>query len=90
MSNRDGSDRLRLFKALRRAHWRVEIGRSGHYKIWNPHGRLITTTPSSASDCNSLNALRRDLRKAGFLPRQRNTRNRDAEHRKIPNQRNQP
>ncbi|MEV1315349.1 hypothetical protein AB0J14_04610 [Micromonospora arborensis] len=89
MSNRDGSARLRLFKALRRARWRVEMGKSGHWKIWNPRGLLITT-PSSASDTNSLNALRRDLRKAGFPVGQRNTRARDAEHRKIPNQRTQP
>lgn len=88
MSNRDGSARLRLFKALRRAHWRVEIGKSGHWKIWNPRGLLITTTPSSASDTNSLNALRRDLRKVGFTVSQRNNRHRDAGHRKIPNQRN--
>ncbi len=85
MSNRDGSDRRRLFKALRRARWRVEIAKSGHWKIWNPRGLLITTTPSSASDTNSLNALRRDLRKAGF-PRN----GRDTKPAKIPNQRSQP
>ncbi|MEV0214274.1 hypothetical protein [Micromonospora sp. NPDC050695] len=85
MSSRDGSARLRLFKALRRARWRVEMGKSGHWKIWNPRGLLITTTPSSASDTNSLNALRRDLRKAGF---QHN--GRGQQPRKIPNQRNQP
>ncbi|MCG5464201.1 hypothetical protein MED01_002366 [Micromonospora sp. MED01] len=86
MSNRDGSARLRLFKALRRARWRIEMGKSGHWKIWNPRGLLITTTPSSASDTNSLNALRRDLRKAGFQHNgcgQKTTR-------KIPNQRTQP
>lgn len=87
MSSRDGSARLRLFKALRRARWRVEIGKSGHYKIWNPRGLLITTTPSSASDCNSLNALRRDLRKAGFQHNGRDTKPKPA---KIPDQRNQP
>ena len=87
MSNRDGSARLRLFKALRRAHWRVAMGRSGHWKIWNPRGLLITTTPSSASDTNSLNALRRDLRKAGF---QHNGREQQPKPRKILNQRSQP
>lgn len=75
MSDRDGSARRRLFAALRRAHWRVEIGGKGHVKIWNPRGVLITTTPSSPSCRDSLNALRRDLRRAGFqLPGQRKPR----------------
>ncbi|MEV5211358.1 hypothetical protein AB0K35_28180 [Micromonospora sp. NPDC053740] len=87
MSSRDGSARLRLFAALRRARWRVEMGKSGHWKVWNPHGRLITTTPSSASDTNSLKALLRDLRKAGF---QHNRRGQQAKTSKIPNQRSQP
>jgi hypothetical protein len=86
MSNRDGADRLRLFRALRRARWRVEFARSGHVKIWNPSGLLVTTTPSSASDTNSLNALRRDLRKAGFQHSERGQKTAC----KIPNQRKQP
>ncbi|MFD6565360.1 hypothetical protein [Micromonospora profundi] len=64
----------------------MEIGKSGHWKIWNPRGLLVTTTPSSASDTNSLNALRRDLRKAGF---QHSRPGRQAAN-KIPSQRNQP
>lgn len=70
MSEREGSARRRLIAALRRAGWRVEIGGSGHWKFWNPHGELITTSPTSSSDVNSLKSLLRDLRRAGFNPQQ--------------------
>lgn len=80
----DRSKRRRLFADLRRAHWRVEIANSGHLKIWNPAGQLITTTTASKpSDCYGDTKLLRDLRVAGFdwqpgrrkghhVPKQRN------------------
>lgn len=70
MAMRDGSARKRLYAALRRAGWRVEFGGKGHLKLWDPSGRLVTTTPTSPSCRSSLNALLRDLRRAGFNPQQ--------------------
>lgn len=61
----DASTRLRLFRSLRAENWVVrKVG--GHWKIWNPAGRLITTTPGTPSDVYGPKKLVRDLQRAGF------------------------
>ncbi len=62
----DNAERRHLFRALRRAGWTIRVGGSGHYKLRNPAGQLITTAPASPSDWRGRHALLADLRRAGF------------------------
>ncbi len=62
----DNAERRHVFRALRQAGWTIRLGGRGHYKLTNPAGELVTTTPASPSDCRGRHKFLADLRRAGF------------------------
>lgn len=66
MANNYKTDIKKLVKDLERAGWRIEIGRSSHYKCWPPDKTkrmvVISLTPS---DRRALQAIKHDLRHSG-------------------------
>lgn len=57
----------KVIKELKKQDYHVELGKAGHYKVWNPAGRLVTTMPSSPGRGRGLQNRIADLRRAGFI-----------------------
>lgn len=60
---------LKWFQEYKSIGYRLRLGRSGHYKIYDPAGKLVTTIPSTPSDrrseVNARSQLRRHQRQIG-------------------------
>ena len=55
-----------ILAAARRQGWRVELQRSGHYKLYAPDGKTIVTTGSTPSSPLALVKLVARMRSLGF------------------------
>lgn len=59
-------DLKRILEAAERQGWRVELERSGHYKLYAPDGENIVTTGSTPSKPSALRNLISLMRRHGF------------------------
>lgn len=66
-----GTEWAKLIEALKAEGYRVTVGRSGHFEIWNSNDKRVWSLPFSPSDHRSyLNCLRDLKRRIGFeLPK---------------------
>lgn len=73
-------DARALFRALRRAKWYVVPTGSGHFEVYTPSGRKVTTVSATPSDHRSWPNALASLRRAGFHwpPPQRQPKRRSA------------
>jgi hypothetical protein len=55
-----------ILDAAERQGWRVELQRSGHYKLYAPDGKNIVTTGSTPSKPSALRNLIGLMRRYGF------------------------
>lgn len=62
------SDLDKLITQARRAGWRVEKTRGGHWKFWSPDGKHAVVSSSTPSDRRSMSNLRAQLKRAGYKP----------------------
>lgn len=56
-----------ILAVAERQGWRVELQRSGHYKLYAPDGENIVTTGSTPSAPSSLRNLIGLMRRHGFV-----------------------
>lgn len=56
-----------VLNALRAQGYEVKMGGSGHWKVYDPDGRLITTLPATPSDGRGIRNAIAVLRRAGFI-----------------------
>jgi hypothetical protein len=59
-------DLKEILEAAERQGWRVELQRSGHYKLYAPDGENIITTGSTPSTSSSLRNLISFMRRYDF------------------------
>lgn len=59
-------DLKEILDAAEEQGWRVELQRSGHYKLYAPDGENIVTTGSTPSASSSLRNLIGMMRRYGF------------------------
>lgn len=57
----------KILGELDRQGFTAKMGGSGHWKIYNPQGRLITVLPATPSDHRGLRNAIAVLRRAGFV-----------------------
>ena len=55
-----------ILREARRQGWRVELQRSGHYKLYPPDGRDLIVTGSTPSSPRALVKLVARMRSCGF------------------------
>jgi hypothetical protein len=60
------SDINKLLRELARQGFTYRGTGSGHYLVWGPDGKVVTTLPASPSDWRSLKNAIAVLRRAGF------------------------
>lgn len=56
-----------IFKALEDQKFDVVMTRGNHYKIYDPQGRLVTTSAGTPSDYRGIKNFIATLRRAGFI-----------------------
>ncbi|MGH2912412.1 MAG: hypothetical protein ACRDJ3_08035 [Solirubrobacteraceae bacterium] len=59
-------DLKRILEAAERQGWRVELQKSGHYKLYAPDGENIVTTGSTPSAPSALRNVIGLMRRHGF------------------------
>jgi len=57
----------RIIRELRRQGFEVVMAQSGHWKVRDPDGRLITTLPASPGEYRGFRNAIAILRRAGFI-----------------------
>lgn len=55
-----------LLNQAEKQGFRVVLANSGHYKIYSPGGRFVTTASQTPTDFRGFRNLRAHLRRAGF------------------------
>ncbi len=59
-------DLKRILKAAERQGWRVELQKSGHYKLYAPDGENVVATGSTPGAASALRNLLARMRRYGF------------------------